>query len=135
MTEAIKLVPIAVGEYFRGFNREEIGIEISVGALICADIVYHLIGKLFPLGCGRFLNNVSHALDPFHNVGIPEDMRLVFHALAPVTLKRVKSSRFLETLVDVLHYGRTVEIHITSPKSARYLYLFHAQIFHFNSSL
>jgi len=78
-------------------------IEISVGSLVQLDFVRAVIHKLFKLGVASVHEHVRGSLYPLGNVAVPENMGLVWLALAPVKIQCAETSRLAETVVNGHH--------------------------------
>lgn len=73
----------------------EEGVEVSVGLLHGDDVLDHFVEDLLELRVGSCLQGIVAGLQPFGDVGIPEDVASSF----VFRLKGVKASRFLAHLV------------------------------------
>ena len=117
MARAVQLVPRALGPASAGLNGGKIAVEITVGTLVGLDAVDHFLNRLLKVGHRGLLDDIAHGFHPLGNVGIPENMRPVGIALAPLTAKRLKTAGISKALHDRVDGGVAVELLTVLPET------------------
>ena len=117
MPRAVQLVRPAIAPAVGRLHTGEVAVHIAVLVLIELDLVDRLLNHALQLGHGLLFDHVGDRLHPLGDVGIPEDVRLVLHALAPIALERLKAPCLHKAIHDGARRHIAVERLPLLPKS------------------
>ena len=109
VSRAVKLVPIAVGEALFGRAGDEVGVEITVLALIFFDLINDPFDLFYQNGVVFLVQDVRRALHPFGNVGIPEDVRFFRLTLLPIAREGGNSARIVKSVINSVNGDILIE--------------------------
>ena len=117
MPRAVQLMRPAVAPAIARLHAGEVAVHIAVLVLIDLDLIDRLLNHALQLGHGLLFDHVGDRFHPLGDVRIPEDVRLVLHALAPVALERLKAPRLHKPIHHGAHRHVAVERLPLLPKS------------------
>ena len=106
MAGAVKLMPVPYLKAHFRLNGGEIAVAVAVIPLVGAVIVNGGVGLSLKLFIRSISEDICNGFNPLGNIGIPENMGLVGHALFPPAFKGLKPAGFAEPVIHGGHgYG------------------------------
>lgn len=106
----------------------KVAVEIAAGKLARADVGDRLVRPRFQLRVGLFREDVGDAFQPFGDVAVPKDMRLV--CVVADTFQRAEPARLLEAPVYVVQRDLRVQLLQVFEKAFAELHFFEIDRLH-----
>ena len=115
---AVQLMAFPVIKPFFRLHYGEIYIEVSMLILIVGNEVHYTVHDPLQFRFPLLPRQVSRRLHPLGNIGVPEIMRLIGHALFPVAFECIKPTGFHKAVVHRIDGGLSYHVLLLFPKSA-----------------